>query len=142
MVGNVTWSKFIANAPGHRSISMAKEFPHAQVTGIDLVPCPTDPARIPSNCTFKIGDINRGLEEYHDQYDFVHARLIGSGLRSYKASLVDMQKCLKPGGFLLCTDADFDFYVDEPNRYQPVATESNPDGSWFARIVAGRWLYI
>ncbi|PVF99502.1 S-adenosyl-L-methionine-dependent methyltransferase [Serendipita vermifera] len=118
------------------SISMAKEFPHAQVTGIDLAPCPTDPARIPSNCHFKIGDINRGLEEYHNQYDFVHARLIGSGLRSYKASLEDMQKCLKPGGFLLCTDADFDFYVEEPDQYQPVATESNPNGSWLTRIIA------
>ncbi|CAG8687423.1 17068_t:CDS:2, partial [Acaulospora colombiana] len=95
-----------------------------------------DPARIPANCHFKIGDINRGLDEYYDQYDFVHARLIGSGLRSYKASLEDMQKCLKPGGFLLCTDADFDFYVDEPNQYQPVATESNPNGSWLTRIIA------
>jgi hypothetical protein len=69
-----------------------------------------------------------------------------------------MQKCLIPGGFLLLTDADFDFctyvkssagiyrlvpqlkplFTDGPDTqsYFPVGSDSNPTGSWFARIIA------
>lgn len=31
---------------------MAKEFPHAQVVGIDLIDAPATTSTIPSNCTF------------------------------------------------------------------------------------------
>lgn len=116
---------------------MAKEFPHTQVVGIDLVDCPTSPSRIPANCTFLKADINQGLSSHHEQYDMVHARLIGSGLRNFRASVEDMQKCLKPGGFLLLTDADFDFYGPDTESFYPAASEENPSGSWFTRIIAG-----
>jgi hypothetical protein len=38
--------------PPDRAISMAKEFPHAEVVGIDLIDVPTTSSTIPSNCTF------------------------------------------------------------------------------------------
>lgn len=115
---------------------MAKEFPHTQVIGIDLIDGPTTTLSIPPNCNFLKGDVNQGLSAHHGQYSFVHARLIGSGLKNFRNSLEDMQKCLKPGGVLLVTDADFDFYGPETETFSPPASEENPNGSWMTRIIA------
>jgi hypothetical protein len=39
---------------------MAREFPHAQVLGVDLAPVPAEPETLPDNCRFEVDDINLG----------------------------------------------------------------------------------
>jgi hypothetical protein len=60
---------------------MAREFPHCEVIGVDLAPAPVDLDHVPSNCRFEIDDINLGLAHYHNHFDVIHARCIGSGVR-------------------------------------------------------------
>ena len=60
---------------------MAKEFPHATVLGVDLIPCPANPSDIPSNCRFEIDDINHGLDHFSGAFDLVHVRCIALGVR-------------------------------------------------------------
>ena len=37
-----------------RALSMAKEFPHCEVVGVDLAPVPVDLESVPPNCHFEI----------------------------------------------------------------------------------------
>lgn len=68
----------------------------------------------------------------------VNARLIGSGLRNFHQAKEDMEKCLKPGGIILIMDADFNFISQDPMVYLIPASDTNPNGSWVARIFYGK----
>jgi hypothetical protein len=54
---------------------MAREFPHAQVIGVDLAPVPLEPVTLPDNCRFEVSDINLGLDHFAGQIDLCHLRL-------------------------------------------------------------------
>ena len=116
---------------------MANEFPHCEVLGIDLAPVPIRPEGLPPNCRFEMDDINRGLPHLHGQFDVVFFRSIGLGLKDFRRSLADIEACAKPGGIVICMDADFDIYSGYPMVYRPFWSESNPDGSYTTRIVHG-----
>jgi hypothetical protein len=62
---------------------MAKEFPHATVLGVDLVPCPANPSDVPPNCRFEIDDVNDGLDHFTGAFDVVHVRNIAWGVRLF-----------------------------------------------------------
>jgi hypothetical protein len=57
---------------------MAREFPHAEVLGLDLGPGPADGT--PPNCRFLAYDINSGLSQFHGMYDLIHCRFSGWGV--------------------------------------------------------------
>ncbi|PVF95576.1 S-adenosyl-L-methionine-dependent methyltransferase [Serendipita vermifera] len=117
------------------TIAMAREFPHAEVVGVDLAPCPIDSEELPSNCRFEIDDINLGISQhFREQFDLIHCRLIASGMKDFRKVMVDVEQCLKPGGMVVWMDVDFDMYSNDRFLYRPFATESNPSGSWFQRI--------
>lgn len=59
---------------------MAKEFPEANVVGVDLAPSPTDPEHIPPNCRFEVDDINLGLTHFYGQFDVIQARFVTGGV--------------------------------------------------------------
>jgi 2-polyprenyl-3-methyl-5-hydroxy-6-metoxy-1,4-benzoquinol methylase len=125
-----------------RTIAMAREFPHAEVVGVDLAPCPIDSEELPSNCRFEIDDINLGIaQHFREQFDLIHCRLIASGIQDFRKAMVDIEHCLKPGGMVVWMDVDFDMYSNDRFLYRPFATESNPSGSWFQRIVFGKRVY-
>lgn len=63
-----------------RAIEMAIEFPHANVTAVDLVPVPIQLKRIPPNCRIEVHDITAGLTRYYDSFDVLHMRLVYGGL--------------------------------------------------------------
>jgi hypothetical protein len=85
---------------------MAREFPHAKVHGVDLVPAfqthvrpaPVDGTSpqgaqedggndgIPPNCTFEIDDVNRGLDHFANSFDLVHVRGIAIGVGAFFSS--------------------------------------------------------
>ncbi|PVG04486.1 S-adenosyl-L-methionine-dependent methyltransferase [Serendipita vermifera] len=115
------------------SFDMAREFPHCDVTGVDLAPVPVDPAELPSNCHFEIDDVNLGLSHFHNQFDVVHARLITAGIANFRQTMHDVEACLKPGGIVIWLDVDYDIYSKDRVTYEPYGTDENPSGSWFQR---------
>ncbi|CAG8651721.1 2079_t:CDS:10, partial [Acaulospora colombiana] len=46
------------------ALSMARQFPHARVTGVDMAPTPLPEDQLPPNIDFEIDDINLGLEQF------------------------------------------------------------------------------
>lgn len=123
------------------TMDMAREFPHAEVVGVDLAPVPIDPETLPPNCRFEIDDINLGLDHLKDTFDVVHVRFVGSGLKDFKKTMDDASRCLKPGGIALWIEADWNTYAEDQRVCIPLALEEdeeNPDQgerSWFQRIV-------
>jgi hypothetical protein len=115
---------------------MAKLYPHASVVGVDLAPVPVDRSTLPSNCRFEVDDVNLGLQHFHGAYDVVHARLISSGLKSYRKMMEEAEKCLKPGGVVIFIDYDAQFCAEDQVSRQPMA-ESNENGSWLVRCSHG-----
>ena len=123
---------------------MAREFPDAEVVGVDLAPIPVEPGATPPNCQFEIDDINLGLSHFKDSFDVVHIRLVGVGLQDFRKTMANVHHCLRPGGIAIWADADFDTYVEDMYTRIPVALdedEENPDQterSWFQRICDGK----
>jgi hypothetical protein len=99
---------------------MARRFPHTFILGIDLVPPPINWENSPSNLHFTINDVNLGMSRFYDQYDFVHVRSIGGGITDMDRTIVELQRCLKPGGVLLIIDGDPIVYEgkDKPARME------------------------
>lgn len=104
---------------------MAREYPDAEVVGVDLAPTPgtlsfdflvicipmtstVDLESIPSNCHFEVDNIELGLNHFQNQFDVVHARLIAAGLKDFKKCKHDIEMCVKPGGIMLWLDGDYD----------------------------------
>lgn len=116
------------------SLEMAKAYPRARVVGIDLAPVPIDPETKPPNCTFEIDNINNGLTHFDKQFDVINARLIGFGLQNFRKSMVDVARCLKPGGIVIWLDGDYDLYWGYPPKYMPPYSEAYPEGSGLQRI--------
>lgn len=108
---------------------------------------------VPSNCHFEVDNIELGLNHFQNQFDVVHARLIGAGLKDFKKSKLDIEMCVKPGGMMIWLDADYDrefslYYIEciqildlvvgrDPHSYQVIATDETPNGSWMARMIYG-----
>lgn len=67
---------------------MLKEFPHAEITGVDLVPPPLDPEQLPDNFRVEIDDINLGLAHFYGKFDVVHMRDVYLGIIGKLISLV------------------------------------------------------
>ncbi|PVF94981.1 S-adenosyl-L-methionine-dependent methyltransferase [Serendipita vermifera] len=121
------------------AVEMAREFPHCEVIGVDLAPVPVDLDHVPSNCRFEIDDINLGLSHYHDHFDVIHVRCIGSGISDFSKMMQDVEACLKPGGIVFFIDGDQRFY--EENTIGPISIGVDPEeggdptkGSWLYRI--------
>ncbi|PVG02070.1 S-adenosyl-L-methionine-dependent methyltransferase [Serendipita vermifera] len=117
------------------AVEMAKEFPWAQVVGVDLAPCPIPIERLPSNSRFEIHDINAGLARFENQFDVVHLGFVGSGLKDFAKRMKEVHSCLKPGGIVLWLDMDYCLYYTKEFKYTAPGTESNPEGSWMQRQV-------
>ncbi|PVG02066.1 S-adenosyl-L-methionine-dependent methyltransferase [Serendipita vermifera] len=118
------------------AIEMAKQFPWVQLTGLDLAPCPIPPKDLPTNCQFKVHDINTGLSQFENQFDMIHIRFVGCYLKDIVQRMKEIHACLKPGGIVLWIEYDFKIYGTEQIKYIYPATGDNPDGSWVSRILA------
>ena len=82
---------------------------------------------------------NLGLSHLRGQYDLVNARLIGAGLKDFRKTMQAVSECLKPGGIVIWLDGDYDMYTEDQHVYMPFATDEDPSGSWFQRIIYGLW---
>jgi SAM-dependent methyltransferase len=123
---------------------MARRFSHASVLAIDVIPPLIDWTTAPSNLQFTINNINLGMSRFYDQYDFVHVRCVGAGITDMDRTIVEIQRCLKPGGVMLIMDGDRIVYEgrEKPARMKklpgdPDVGAVSKDGSWLRRMIVG-----
>jgi len=85
---------------------LCAEFPEAVVVGFDLVPSRPQP---PSNYRFVRGNLLQGLPFAGDRFDFVHQRLLGTGvpLRSWSGAMAELVRVTRPGGWVEVVEGTF-----------------------------------
>ncbi|PVF94115.1 S-adenosyl-L-methionine-dependent methyltransferase [Serendipita vermifera] len=127
---------------GSWAAEMARRFPHAFVLGVDVAPPPMDTSVFPPNLQFEIDDVNLGLSHFYDQYDVVHVRCVSGGIKDMDQTIVEYQRCLKPGGVLLIIEGDYNMYEtkEKPARLKRLPGDPDvsgvcDDGSWLRRMV-------
>ncbi|KIO32959.1 hypothetical protein M407DRAFT_18115 [Tulasnella calospora MUT 4182] len=110
-------------------IDMAKQYPHAEMIGLDLTP-PNLASPIPDNVRFECDDANYGLSQYFpESMDVVHARYVSIGIKDYRSLLGQIYNVLRPGGVLLTVDCDMQAYGE---NQEPITAmrEGEPGFSW------------
>ncbi|KAG9043111.1 hypothetical protein FS837_010029 [Tulasnella sp. UAMH 9824] len=81
---------------------MARQFPHAEVVGLDLVPpVLVTENEVPLNCRFEVDDANLSLDHFQQCFDLVHMRSADTGLNDLEGWLYEIAKTLRPGGLLI-----------------------------------------
>ncbi|PCH37869.1 S-adenosyl-L-methionine-dependent methyltransferase [Wolfiporia cocos MD-104 SS10] len=126
----------VGTGSGSWALDMAREFPHCDVVGVDLVPPRIDGSIrvLPRNCRrFEIDDANLGFPHYENTFDVVHARAIDAGIRDFPAFLRELSGTLRPGGVLLLADGEQQLY-DEDQRPMPLSDHGEPGFSWCHRV--------
>lgn len=106
---------------------------------------------MPFNCRSEVDDINLGLQHFYDDYDFVHARLISSGVRppltwfntladstpqikDFPALIHEIARALKPRGYVELMEFDFHAYDRKFQQISvPVGVLERP---WWPRWLA------
>ncbi|KAG8907423.1 hypothetical protein FRC01_007692 [Tulasnella sp. 417] len=90
----------VGTGSGIWAVEMAKEFPSADVVGMDLV-YPMTLSETPFNCRFEIGDANLDWGHYAEAFDVVHMRCVTSGIKDFKGLLHNVAQTLRPQGVIL-----------------------------------------
>lgn len=126
----------VGSGSGAWCIDMAERYPHVHVLGIDIKP--QHRSNVPSNYLSEICDVNDGLEKFYGQFDLVHTRFTAGVFSDPQAALIEMERCLKPGGLLIIISASFLISEDRKTMY-PLYTQANPQGSWFQRSAIGEY---
>lgn len=79
---------------------MAREFPHAEVIGLDLTN-PERPGDHPPNCQFEVANANEKLPHEDASLNVVHGRLVHAGIRDFHLFLYETARVLRPNGVLM-----------------------------------------
>ncbi|KAG8914298.1 hypothetical protein FRC01_004132 [Tulasnella sp. 417] len=99
--------------------SMAREFPHAQVLGVDLTLVTPD-SNTPPNCQFGYLDANDGFTGLGGSFDVIHMRSVGGGIRDHIRLVRDVARVLKPGGVFLWGAGDMNLYSENYEQWPRV----------------------
>ncbi|CAG8709886.1 10657_t:CDS:2, partial [Acaulospora colombiana] len=108
---------------------------------VDLAPPPVDTGAFPPNLRFEIDDINLGLAHFYDQFDLVHARCVSGGINDMDKTIVEFQRCLKPGGFLIIMEGDHMYETRHKlarlkrMRGDPDVSAVSENGSYLRRMI-------
>ncbi|KZV93410.1 S-adenosyl-L-methionine-dependent methyltransferase [Exidia glandulosa HHB12029] len=124
----------IGTGSGIWAISMAKEFPHCDVVGIDLAPV-SSALDIPVNCRFECRDANHGFSDFYNSFDVVHARSLGTGVNDRDALFQEIKSMLRPGGVFLFVEGDLHIY-SETFEQLPWCEPGEPGFSWVQKAFA------
>ncbi|KAG8948320.1 hypothetical protein FRC00_008636 [Tulasnella sp. 408] len=106
--------------------SMAREFPHAQVVGVDLTLVTPD-TNNPPNCRFGYLNANDGFTSLGDSFDVIHMRSVGAGIRDQVRLVRDVAQVLKPGGVFLWARGDMKLYTKD---YEPLPRVEEGEEGW------------
>lgn len=84
------------------AMEMARQFPSANVVGVDLVAAPTPPTDQPENFVFVPGNVFDGLAFAANSFDFVHQRLLilATPAERWPAVLRELVRVARPGGWV------------------------------------------
>lgn len=84
---------------GQWGFELCRQFPNAMVVGFDLVP--GKPGGPPSHRCVR-GSVLQGLPFKDDQFDFVHQRLLVTGIpiTSWPSAAADLARVTRPGGWV------------------------------------------
>jgi ubiquinone/menaquinone biosynthesis C-methylase UbiE len=63
----------VGTGSGRWAIEVAQSYPSCQVEGLDLS-LAQPLTEVPENCTFKMGDLTKGLPYQDNSHDLVHSR--------------------------------------------------------------------
>lgn len=63
-------------------------------------------------------------------------------LKSFRGSVYEAAKCVKPGGVFLLVEGDFEWYAEDQVHLQEPNNIQFPDGSWLARFFYGAILSL
>ncbi|QRV82929.1 methyltransferase domain protein [Ceratobasidium sp. AG-Ba] len=112
---------------------MATEFPHCDITSVDIVPIT---AHVPRpNITYEVYDLYAGLAEEDNSFDYISCRHIQLAVKEYDRLLFDLHRVLRPGGLLCIAEVEnYLFEVDNP-PYTTIAFKSFPNVCHGIRIV-------
>ena len=90
------------------------EFPRARVVGFDLVPSKRP---WPAGYRFVRGNLLQGLPFADDRFDFVHQRLLMSGVpvKAWARTVTELVRVTRPGGWLELVEAEFDIAPAGPS---------------------------
>lgn len=92
---------------------MARQFPQANVVGLDIAPPPATSTSVvqgqsaaPDNYVFMEGDVTKGLPFPDDTFDFVHMRLVVLALPSvaWLPAIQEIKRVTKPDGWIELVD--------------------------------------
>lgn len=103
---------------GRWAIEMARQFPAAQVVGLDLVSQINHEQDLPPNLIFQQGNLLEGLPFTQDTFDFVHMRLLlfAIPLERWPGVIRELTRVTRPGGW-------FETIETGPQRHCGVAMD-------------------
>jgi SAM-dependent methyltransferase len=100
----------IGTGAGSWALDVAKKYPETHVFAIDITLPKLEPALVPENITFLKADAEGPWEFAESRsFDYIHARMLGSGIHDWPALLATCWQHLKPGGWLELGDAELPF---------------------------------
>ena len=109
---------------GRWCLEMARTFPDAHVTGIDIV-VPSTPAGqeayfCPANCTFLAGDVLQGLPFADESFDVVHQRLLMGAIPAsrWQDVVKELARVARPGGWIELVESAAVFPKSGPHTQQ------------------------
>ncbi|KAG8919177.1 hypothetical protein FRC00_011656, partial [Tulasnella sp. 408] len=125
--GTIPRALDIGTGSGKWVTDMAKEFPHAEVVGLDLAPVNLS-SEAPPNCRFIVGDCNTWLDDpsFESAFDMIHARCLITGVFDYRKLIQQIWKSLKPGGVFLVVEGRMGAF-DEYRQPLKVGHERDSD---------------
>ncbi|KAG8750276.1 hypothetical protein FRC12_012958 [Ceratobasidium sp. 428] len=125
----------IASGSGQWILEIAKEFPKAEVIGIDLSDPGLSQSEIPNNSRFVIGDITKPLPFKKASFDVVQMRVVPS-VQEREAIYKEIHRVLQPGGLILLVEPGEN--ASSIGLDPPVMTESIKAISSIGHIEASR----
>jgi len=88
----------LGTGTGIWAIDFADMYPNTQVFGVDL--SPIQPEYVPPNCQFYVEDVEKGWSWEPNTFDYVHTRMIISGIKNWPRLIEQAFESLRPGGWL------------------------------------------
>ncbi|EPB91728.1 hypothetical protein HMPREF1544_01439 [Mucor circinelloides 1006PhL] len=89
-------------------MEMAIDYPQYKITGLDMADMFPTTIR-PENVKFELHNILNGLPYPDQTFDYVHMRLLITGLRTeeWPTVIAEIHRVLKPGGLVQLVESDF-----------------------------------
>lgn len=119
----------VGTGTGIWAIDFADLHPACVVVGTDL--SPVQPPYIPPNCRFYIEDTDKPWS-FDQPFDYIHARMLIVGIKSWAEFCRQAYTNLKPGGYIELQDMDF-----PPRCDDGTAPPDSPVMTWGNYIIQG-----